>query len=264
MSIDQPLTSKADLGAAGNRAEGDVDLKVRDRFFPNKRDGVFLEVGAARPDFLSISNLYRRLGWQVLSIEPNPAYAEHYEKYGLERLPYAVDNRDEDDVDFTVVDSHSASYKGGAVSHESWSALAIKDEYGDLKPDLDTKNIKVKVRRLDTIMKDHAPKVEEIDLISADIEGWELEALSSLDFNRYKPKVLIIENLFFDQKYRDFMATRGYKLWRCIPPNDIFAQSAMLKRSERVIGALANGVITAVGRARRRVGDLTRKWRRQA
>jgi hypothetical protein len=52
--------------------EGDVDLVVREHFFsdPNYR-GIVIEVGAAKPDYLSISASFRRSGWHTLAIEPN-------------------------------------------------------------------------------------------------------------------------------------------------------------------------------------------------
>jgi hypothetical protein len=59
----------AKAALASNRAEGDVDRLVKQRFFPNQSIGVFIDIGAARPDYLSMSALYRLQGWQVLAIE---------------------------------------------------------------------------------------------------------------------------------------------------------------------------------------------------
>jgi hypothetical protein len=58
--------------------------------------------------------------------------------------------------------------------------------------------------------------------LSVDVEGWELEVLDGLDLEKYRPRVMVIENLFRDRKYRAYMRAKGYTLWRCLRPNDIY------------------------------------------
>jgi FkbM family methyltransferase len=225
---------------SGNRAEGDVDKLVRARFFPEEDSGVLVEVGAAHPDYLSISALYRSLGWAVLAVEPNPEFCELHRARGHEVLQYACGDHDEDDVDFSVVDSHGAAYKDGKVSYESFSSLAIKDSYAKLlDPSLSVRNIKVDLRRLDTILGEHAPAVDRIDIVAVDVEGWELEVLDGLDFGRFAPRVLIIENLFGEARYREYMRAKGYDLWRYVEPNDVYVPDSEIRLSDRARGALA-------------------------
>jgi hypothetical protein len=119
-----------------NQAEGNVDRIIQQRFFPKHDSGrVFVDVGAARPDYLSISALFRSLDWRVIAIEPNPAFCDLHRKKGYEALQYACGDRDEDNVDFMVVDSHGDEYEHGQVSYESFSSLGIKDSYQALKKD---------------------------------------------------------------------------------------------------------------------------------
>jgi FkbM family methyltransferase len=211
------------MSSRENRAEGDVDKIVRRRFFPGVGAGrVFVDVGAAGPDYLSISALYRSIGWRVIAVEPNPVYCEAHRAKGHEIYEYACGARDEDDIDFVVVDSHGAEYKKGQVSYESFSSIAIKDSYAALKGGLDKKTIKVDLRRLDTILKTHAPDIDRIDILSVDVEGWELEVLDGLSMSRYRPRVMIIENLFADEKYRSYMRNIDYALWKSIPPNEVY------------------------------------------
>jgi FkbM family methyltransferase len=168
--------------------EGGVDKIVHKRFFPEVVEGVFVDVAAARPDFLSMSALYRSLGWRVIAIEPNPVFCQAYRDAGFEVLEYACSDRDEDDVDFEVVDSHGTIYVGGPVSFESLSSLRIKDAYRTLHEEPDVRRIKVNVRRSDTLLAEHAPHVRQLDIVS-DVEGWELEVLDGLSFERYRPTV---------------------------------------------------------------------------
>ncbi len=212
------------------RAEGNVDRIIHKRFFAGRDSGrVFVDVGAARPDYLSISALFRSLGWRVIAIEPNPAFCDLHRKKGYDVLQYACGDRDEDNVDFVLVDSHGDKYENGQVSYESFSSLGIKDSYQALKKDLDTKTIKINLRRLDTILETHAPEINHIDILSVDVEGWELEVLSGLNTEKYKPQVMVIENLLNEKKYREYMKTIDYALWKCIPPNDVYIRKDQLK-----------------------------------
>lgn len=238
-----------------NRAECDVDRVVAERFFPGVQGGVFVEVGSARPDFLSISALYRTMAWRVIAIEPNPDYLPQYKKYGFEVLQYAVGGEDKDDVEFSVVDSHGSGYEGGNLSFESFSSLGVKDSYGG-GHGLDIKPIKVKLRRLDTILRDHAADVSAIDVVSVDVEGWELEALSGLDFGRYRPKVLIVENLFFELRYIAAMKERGYALWRRLGPNDVYVRRDLIRDGETLASAIQIAPRYAFGLVRTALRNL--------
>jgi FkbM family methyltransferase len=216
-------------------AEGQVDEVVRARFFPAQPAGVLVEVGAAHPAYLSLSALYRGLGWRVIAVEPNPEFCELHRAQGHEILQYACGDHDEDDVDFSVVDSHGTEYGGGRVSYESFSSLGIKGSYADLiDPTVSISTIKVNLRRLDTLLGEHAPEVERIDIVAVDVEGWELAVLDGLDMARFKPRVLIIENLFAEQRYQTYMRNRGYELWRRIAPNDVYVAPSEIRWNDRL------------------------------
>jgi FkbM family methyltransferase len=238
-----------------------VDELVRARFFPHATFGVLVEVGAAHPDYLSVSASFRELSWKVIAVEPNPEFCELHRAQGYEILQFACGDHDEDGVDFSVVDSGGTEYRGGSVSYESFSSLAIKDSYAGLvDSELDVRKIKVDLRRLDTLLEEYAPDVHHIDVLTVDVEGWEREVLDGLDFAKFTPRVLIVENVFGDDEYRDYMRAKGYGLWRYIDPNDIYVASSELRVSDRVMRSISRlatrgGQFTASLRAR--LGDGT-------
>ena len=206
--------------------EGDVDRLIESTFFPDfKGPGVFVDVGAARPDYLSISSHFRNRGWRVIAVEPNPEFAKLYREKGYEVHEFACGPQDQDDVEFQVVNSHGSAYLGGEVSYESFSSLKIKPEYARLKSDLDITNIRVNMRRLDTILRDCA-KVARIDALSVDVEGWELEVMQGFDTSKYAPKVIVLENLFSDPRYRSALQQVGYAFSGNIFPNDVYIRTA--------------------------------------
>jgi FkbM family methyltransferase len=209
-------------------AEHDVDIFVRRTFFPYASTGVLVEVGAGRPDYLSISASYRMLGWKIISVEPNPDFCALHRARGYEVLQYAASNTEADDVEFFVVDSHGSGYMGGNVSFESFSSLGIRGQYADLhnnvKNNTTVKSISVKVRKLDTILGEHEPNLTAIDILAVDVEGWELNVMRGISVARYRPGVVILENLFNDSEYLTYMNEQGYDRWQQIFPNDVYVR----------------------------------------
>jgi FkbM family methyltransferase len=207
--------------------EGDVDMVVRNQFFPNPAyQGSIIEVGAARPDYLSISASFRRQGWNALAVEPNPVFAALHRAEGAEVVECACGATDQDDVPFFVVHT-SGEYLGETVTNESFSSLGVRGKFAELIETVPStsEEIRVKVRRLDTILAGRGMRPGDVDVLSIDVEGWELEVLSGLSDDVLGPKVMIVENVFDEKRYVDAICARGYTLWRRIAPNDIFVRN---------------------------------------
>ncbi|MCX7370010.1 MAG: FkbM family methyltransferase [Alphaproteobacteria bacterium] len=208
--------------------EGDVDLVVRKAFFDEQAyRGIIIEVGAAKPDYLSISASFRGLGWRAIAVEPNPVFAELHRALGHEIIECACGESDQESVSFFVVENRG-EYLGGTVSNESFSSLGIRGRFADLMGTVDTstKEIRVQVRRLDTLLSELEITQADVDILCIDVEGWELEVLSGLSTEEPGPKILIVENFFGDSEYVNTIVQRGYRLWRRIEPNDVFVRIA--------------------------------------
>lgn len=203
-----------------NGGENDIDRVVYNSFFRSQRKGVFIEVGAAHPHVINIGAWFRRRGFRVISIEPNPIFCDMHRAKGNEIHQYACGAHDEDNVEFCVVRVRDR----GEHSYDALSSLSIKPDYLALEAaeNVDIKKIRVNLRRLDTILRDHAPEVANVDCLSIDVEGWELEVLEGFDLEKFQPRILIIENMSDDVKYREYMAAHNYRLWRTIAPNEIY------------------------------------------
>ena len=92
----------------------------------------------------------------------------------------------------------------------------------------DWREIQVKVDTLTNLVDRTSYKNSPIDFLSVDVEGHELAVLQSLDFRRYKPKVVCVET--WSSTLRDvmqsdvysFMEAQGYILVNWIDLNLIF------------------------------------------
>jgi hypothetical protein len=74
--------------------------------------------------------------------------------------------------------------------------------------------------------KHHAPS--DIDFISSDVEGMDLAVLRGLDENRYRPRVIAVEDASFEplqptaSPVIQFLSDRGYRLYSHVPPTLFF------------------------------------------
>jgi FkbM family methyltransferase len=203
-------------------AEDKADRFLRKTFFRGQARGVMVEVGAAGPTYLSMSRHFRESGWRVIAIEPNPHFVAQHRAAGFDVVQVACGDHDEDGVDFEIV-NQPAAYAGGKISYESFSSLRVKDSYRAHKPVIRSESIKVNLRRLDTVLEQQ--KVSTLDLLSIDVEGWELEVLAGFSLERYRPRVVIMENFNRDPGYVSYMLGRGYRLHSEAFPNQVFVPS---------------------------------------
>jgi hypothetical protein len=75
------------------------------------------------------------------------------------------------------------------------------------------RTIDVKVRTLDDVLSE-GQATAPIDLMSVDVEGHELEVLSGFDFERWKPRLVLLEDHVSNLDKHRFMTRAGYTLMR--------------------------------------------------
>ena len=74
------------------------------------------------------------------------------------------------------------------------------------------KKKKIKTKTLTTILDKTKFKGKEIDFLNIDTEGNDLEVLKSLDFKRYKPKLICVELVdHFNPKQKEIKKHKIYK-----------------------------------------------------
>jgi FkbM family methyltransferase len=207
-------------------AEYFTDRHIRDNFFADySKKGCVVEVGCATPELLSMSQHFRESGWRCIGIEPNPDFVGLHRAAGNEVYQYAAADYSSDDQDFEVVES-SSNYTDTNLSAHSYSSLKVKPEYENYYNGavryFNRRTIKVKVRPLDQILQENCPEVTTINLLSVDVEGYELEVIKGFTPSRYGFPVIVLENLFHSPKYAQFMTAIGYKLHSKVRYNYVF------------------------------------------
>ena len=175
----------------------DIDRKLEE--YLTHRNGFFIEVGANNG--FSQSNTYyfeRFRGWTGILIEGIP---ELYHQCVLERPKSRVFNCALVSDDFpepyvTMKYANLMSIVKGALKSEDADENHVR-KGSEIQKNVVPYEVEVPARTLTSILDEC--KVKEIDFLSLDVEGFELNVLQGLDFNKYKPKYMLIEARFKDE-----------------------------------------------------------------
>lgn len=159
-------------------------------------NGFFIEVGANNG--FNQSNTYyleKFRNWKGLLIEGIP---ELYQECLIERsrsevVNYALVSEDFDQPDVTMTYSGLTSLVNGAFKNQKQEQIHIQ-KGAMAQGYLSCYEIEVPARTLTSILDEY--DVKEIDFFSLDVEGFELSVLQGLDFNKYRPKYMLIETSF--------------------------------------------------------------------
>ncbi len=155
-----------------------VEQQLVQAFFAG-RQGFYVDVGANDPVLDSQSQHLELLGWRGLLVEPDPDYCdllrEHRSGKVVQMACSSPDNAGKQ-LQLNRAGPHSTlEDKPIALGAVVRSTVAVQ------------------CQTLDTILKTHNVPVG-FDLLSIDIEGHELTALSGFTFSQWRPKLVLLED----------------------------------------------------------------------
>ncbi|HYF36595.1 MAG TPA: FkbM family methyltransferase [Prosthecobacter sp.] len=179
-----------------------------------QRGGWFLEAGAN--DGFQQSNTYyleRFRGWHGVLVEPEPSLAAmcRRRRPRASVLECALGSPETADATIELRCAGLMSHVRGALGHDSMEreraahGLALQG----LPPQ--ERTVTVPVRTLTEVL-DQAAAPAQPDLLSIDVEGYELEVLKGLDLRRYQPKAICIEVRTSNLEEVRLMLARHYHL----------------------------------------------------
>jgi FkbM family methyltransferase len=190
--------------------------------FPKDSIGVCLDIGAYDPEWINNSIELENLGWTCYCIEPNPHCIPALKAKRKNVLEYAVGDRNEDGVDFYVC--YTSEHIAGPLGEAAGTGLILHDEM--LPYPVTTE--KVNVRTFEWLM-DNEIHEDHIDIICIDVEGSEMAVLSTLDVSRWRPKVIVCENILESRDQHDWFERMGFGLLKRVSFNDIYVRMSEIQ-----------------------------------
>lgn len=186
--------------------------------FGGKRRGICVEVGANNGVDGSTTLHFEELGWDCILVEPNPALCRQLRARRKAQLFECAASSISGTAILHIASGAEQSHAVSALGDERKPAQILK-EHG-----FRTDPIEVVTRPLDDIL-DEARPTADIDFVSIDVEGHELELLKGFSLDRWRPTVLIVEDNapMWESAVKDYLKTQGYLRFRRTGVNDWYA-----------------------------------------
>lgn len=181
------------------------DKFVYENYFQNKKDGYFVDIGAADGIKFSNSKFFEELGWKGVCVEPNPKAFADLIKYRTNKcLMKAISNKIGIDNFFQITEG--PEQLSGLSNEFGFNGIAEINEYYTSDNKFDFEYIEVECDLFENIVDQ-----TQIDFLSLDTEGNELKILQTIDFNKFNINVITVENNDYNNKFLDFLVPQGYE-----------------------------------------------------
>ncbi|MDX4067244.1 FkbM family methyltransferase [Aliarcobacter skirrowii] len=179
-----------DYGLGSYAQEGEDILLKRIFEYRNINDGGFyVDVGAHHPQRFSNTYFFYKRGWSGINIDATPFSMKLFNEL-RERdinLEFAVSD---------VQDTLTYYMFNESALNSFDKELSLKRNLLEHYSIIETKNINTIT--LENILDKYLPKNQDIDFLSIDVEGFDFQVLKSNNWEKYKPKVVLIEVLSKD------------------------------------------------------------------
>jgi FkbM family methyltransferase len=191
-------------------AEKESELKRS--FFRDSGPGFFVEVGANQPFELSQTWDLEQRGWTGILVEPQPDLAAALKQHRSAKV---------------LAEACSSKVNSGKRL-----TLHLAGPHSSFDRDLNLENVKphgsavVPTRTLDEILIEAGAPT--IDFISIDVEGHELDVLDGFDLARWRPRLILIEDLLLHLRLHRHLVRRGYRWLRRTGINNWYVAAATL------------------------------------
>jgi FkbM family methyltransferase len=207
----------------GYLSQNGQDYFLDQKIFHQKTKGVFVDVGTFEPEFDNATIFFEKYrNWTGLAIEPQLAHVDKWRLLRKSPIVHAAASRSDGTAEFVVVNHPDV------MNYNAWSGLksSIANEKMNQLPDgAYRSSISVPTISISKALDQNG--IKEVDFLSIDVEGHELEVLSGIDFKRHSIKCIVIENDILpegDPIIHNFLKEQGYKYIARLTSDDVFVK----------------------------------------
>lgn len=154
------------------------------RFFEGKPPGTFVDVGAHHPQRFSNTYALYLAGWRGVNIDATPGSME----------PFRALRPGDVNLEAGV------SEDGALLTYYCFNEPALNTFSAELAASRDglhgyriTERRVLPTHRLDTLLAEHLPEGQSVELLTIDVEGLDLQVLRSADWTRFQPAFVAVE-----------------------------------------------------------------------
>lgn len=179
-----------DYGLGSYAQEGeDILLKRIFEYRNINNGGFYVDVGAHHPQRFSNTYFFYKRGWNGINIDATPFSMKLFNELRKRdiNLEFAVSDKQETLTYYMFNEPALNSFD---------KELSLKRNLLEHYSILETKNINTIT--LENILDKYLPKNQDIDFLSIDVEGFDFQVLKSNNWEKYSPKVVLIEILSKD------------------------------------------------------------------
>ncbi len=152
--------------------------------------GYYVDVGAYDPITFSNTFAFYLRGLRGINIEPNPDAIPAFEHLRSEDKTINMGvSRNAQDLDY-----YSFNLPTFNTFNKDFAERILSNQSGLVQHSIR----KIPTRPLTDILNEHAPQDQPFQLLSVDAEGMDLEVLQSLDWKKYRPEIVLVEDLAFE------------------------------------------------------------------
>jgi FkbM family methyltransferase len=152
------------------------------RCFDGKESGFYIDIGAGHPVYDNVSFAFYLAGWRGICVEPNPALAA---------LGRAVRPRDDLHEALVGAAAGEATLYLQREFHGLSTTIAEHARAAEKEVNRSAEALTLPVITLAALCERGAPA--SIDFLKVDVEGAEADVLAGADFDRFRPKVIVVE-----------------------------------------------------------------------
>lgn len=211
------IESFVDKKLFGSYSQYGEDL-VMDVLLGCPYEGCYVDIGANDPDDLSNTRRFYERGWRGINIEPEPRL--------FSRLSECRPN----DVNLNVgIGAEVGTLKFYRIQPSTLSTFDPVIARYNLKSPGATllDEVLLPVVKLSHILDEHL-NGRQIDFLSVDVEGYELEVLQSNDWERYLPRLILVEICHRGGSIVNYLGTHDYRLVWSNSTNGLFVNESMI------------------------------------
>lgn len=153
--------------------------------FANQKKGVYVDVGAYHPIKFSNTYYFYKLGWTGINIDAMPDSMRNFKKFRKRDINLEIGiSEKENDLIYYALNSSPMSTFSEEIFNERIKLPSINLLYKKT----------IKTVPLYKILDKYLTSDTPIDLFSIDVEGFDLQVLKSNNWDKYIPKVIVVES----------------------------------------------------------------------